>query len=83
VLGVFLGLASVDNGDLDRSSLAACLPRWDWHACTAAGEVPARIRGAEIVIANKIPLDRHALGAAGALRLVAVAATGTNNVVNP
>jgi len=80
VRGVFLDLASVDNGDLDRSSLAACLPRWDWHAGTPAEEVPARILGAEIVVANKVPLDRRALGAGGALRLVAVAATGTNNV---
>jgi glycerate dehydrogenase len=80
VRGVFLDLASVDNGDLDRSTLAACLPRWDWHADTAAGAVSDRIRGAEIVISNKTPLDHRALGAAGALRLVAVAATGTNNV---
>jgi glycerate dehydrogenase len=80
VRGVFLDLASVDNGDLDRSSLAACLPHWDWHACTPAAEVAARIRGAEIVISNKVPLDRPALVGAGTLRLVAVAATGTNNV---
>jgi glycerate dehydrogenase len=80
VRGVFLDLASVDNGDLDRSSLTACLPRWDWHAFTPAAEVAARIRGAEIVISNKVPLDRRALVAAGTLRLVAVAATGTNNV---
>jgi glycerate dehydrogenase len=80
VRGVFLDLASVDNGDLDRSSLAACLARWDWHAGTTTGEVSARIRGAEIVITNKVPLDRQALGGAAALKLVAVAATGTNNV---
>lgn len=77
--GVFLDLASVDNGDLDRSSLEACLPRWDWHGYTPAAQVSARIQGANVVVSNKCPLDRPALGAAG-LKLVVVAATGTNNV---
>jgi glycerate dehydrogenase len=79
VRGVFLDLASVDNGDLDRSSLKACLARWDWHGYTPAAEVHARIQGADVVVSNKCTLDRRALSAAG-LKLVAVAATGTNNV---
>lgn len=77
--GVFLDLASVDNGDLDRSSLEACLPRWDWHGYTSAAEASARIFGADVVVTNKCALDRQALSTAS-LKLVAVAATGTNNV---
>lgn len=77
--GVFLDLESVDNGDLDRSSLEACLPHWDWHGFTPAAEVASRIHGAAVVVTNKCPLERPALAADG-LGLVAVAATGTNNV---
>lgn len=77
--GVFLDLESVDNGDLDRSSLEACLPHWDWYGFTPAAEVSARIHGAAVVVTNKCPLERQALAADG-LRLVAVAATGANNV---
>ncbi|WP_126285817.1 D-2-hydroxyacid dehydrogenase [Burkholderia stagnalis] len=47
---------------------------------TAASEVAERIRDAEIVITNKVRLDAAALAAARRLQLVAIAATGTDNV---
>lgn len=78
--GVFLDLETVDHGDLDRSALEASLPRWDWHAWTDGPDIARRIGDADVVITNKCPLGRSALAAAGGLRLVAVAATGTNNV---
>jgi glycerate dehydrogenase len=43
-------------------------------------DVAARIADADIVVLNKVPLDRNAVEAAERLRLVAVAATGTDNV---
>ena len=50
------------------------------HGRTAAAEVAARIADAEIVVVNKVRLDAAAIAAAPALRLVAVAATGTDNI---
>jgi glycerate dehydrogenase len=47
---------------------------------TAPEEVARRIRHADIVIANKAPLTAEALAGASRLRMIAVAATGTNNV---
>jgi glycerate dehydrogenase len=47
---------------------------------TAPSEVAERIRDADIVITNKAPLRREAIAGAPNLRLVAVAATGTDVV---
>jgi glycerate dehydrogenase len=49
-------------------------------AKTAHAEVAERIRDADIVITNKAPLKRDAIAEAKNLRLVAVAATGTDVV---
>jgi len=76
---VFLDYDTVSGGDLDTASLAAAageleLCEWD-DAKTAA-----RIQGAEIVLLNKVELSRELLEGAPALRLIAVAGTGTNNI---
>ena len=47
---------------------------------TSEEQVPGRISEADIVIVNKTKLDAHALAAAPRLKMVAVAATGTDNV---
>ncbi len=78
--GVFLDLESVDRGDLDRSGLEPLCERWDWHPASAPAKTAERIRGAELVVSNKVVLDRPLLEGAGHLRLICVAATGTNNV---
>jgi glycerate dehydrogenase len=78
--GVFLDSETVDCGDLDRGGLAASLPAWDWHAFTRPGDIAKRIADAEVVVTNKCILGRDQLAAAGRLRLIAVAATGTNNI---
>lgn len=48
------------------------------YARTAPPEVGERIRDADIVVTNKVPIGRGDFEGAGRLRLVAVAATGTN-----
>lgn len=78
--GVFLDLETVDRDDLDLTSLHAALPRWDVHAYTGPGDVAARVSGAHVVVTNKVMLDAAAIEAAPELRLICVAATGTNNV---
>jgi glycerate dehydrogenase len=73
---------------LDRDTLspetrlrAPAFPhRMEVFAKTAPAEVADRIRDAEIVITNKAPLRREVIAGARNLRLVAVAATGTDVV---
>lgn len=50
------------------------------HGRTAPHQVATRIAEADIVLVNKVRLDAAAIAAAPRLRLVAVAATGTDNI---
>lgn len=50
------------------------------YASTMAAELPARLQQATVVISNKVMLDASVLAQAPQLRLICVAATGTNNV---
>ena len=71
---------------LDRDSLLAKVRRpafdhdWQEHAATKPDQVVERLRGATIAITNKVPLRADTLDQLPALRMVAVAATGTDNV---
>jgi glycerate dehydrogenase len=78
--GVFLDVNSVGPEDLDLSPLTATLDHWSLLEQTGADEVVQLIRDADIVITNKVPIDREALLAADSLALICVAATGTNNI---
>jgi glycerate dehydrogenase len=49
---------------------------WVEHQATAAAEVAERLRGANIAITNKVPIDAATLAGLPDLRLIAVAATG-------
>ena len=77
---MFLDLETVDNGDLDLGRLSSCLVNWDWHTFSEPRQIAGRIRTAEVVISNKCVLDHAALESAENLKLIALAATGTNNV---
>jgi glycerate dehydrogenase len=78
--GVFLDRDTVDFGDLDLASLADSLDRLDCHDSSVREEVAARIADCEVVITNKVVLDAKLLAGATKLKLVCIAATGTNNV---
>jgi len=77
---VLLDLATIDRGDIALDRLRSVCPHWTFHPTTAPGETTGRIAEAEVVVTNKVELDRGLLAAAPRLRLVCVAATGTNNV---
>ncbi|WP_456379623.1 2-hydroxyacid dehydrogenase [Thiolapillus sp.] len=77
---VFLDYASIDTGDLDRSSLTTAVENWDWHDATDPGDIPARIQGADVVVSNKVPLGRETLALAPDLKLICIAATGTDKI---
>lgn len=77
---VFLDYATVSNGDLDQGPLERAVPGIVFHERTAQAEVPARIAGFEVVLANKSVIDRPAIEANRELRLIALTATGVDNV---
>jgi glycerate dehydrogenase len=78
--GVLLDLATIDRGDVDFSPLRSVCDQWEMHERTSPEETGARIADAELVVSNKVVLDRGLLESAPELKLVCVAATGTNNV---
>lgn len=72
---------------LDRDSLIATVrpPAFahSWHdypGTTAPHEVVERLRGASIAVTNKVPVRAEAIAQLPDLKMVAVAATGTDNV---
>jgi glycerate dehydrogenase len=53
---------------------------WTQHDRTTAEQAAARIADADIVIVNKVKLSAETLAQAPKLKLIAVAATGTDNI---
>jgi glycerate dehydrogenase len=78
--GVFLDLRTVDRDDLDLTSLRSVVTQWTCHDWTDPSRLIDRIGDADIVVSNKVRLDAAALASAHRLKLVCIAATGTNNV---
>jgi len=78
--GVVLDLDSLHPADLDLGGLNAALPAWRMYGSTPARDVRSRIDGAQVVLSNKVVLDRETLAASREVRLVVVMATGTNNI---
>lgn len=78
--GVFLDKDSLDLGDIDFSGLESQLSDLRYFPVTAPAQVAERIRDAEVVISNKIPVDASAIRKAKDLKLICVAATGVNNI---
>ncbi|WP_412461485.1 2-hydroxyacid dehydrogenase [Pseudomonas sp. SC11] len=77
---VFLDHDSLDLGDLDLAVLRECFDELTLHGSTSADQVNERLRGASVVISNKVLLDAEVMAANPQLKLILVAATGTNNV---
>ncbi|WP_439112526.1 D-2-hydroxyacid dehydrogenase [Hydrogenophaga sp.] len=75
---VFLDRATVPPQTVLRQPALA--HEWTEYPSTRPTEVVERIRDADIVIVNKVKLPADVLAQASRLRLVAVAATGTDNV---
>lgn len=78
--GVFLDTSTVTDGDIDLAPINASLDACAYNTLTAPGDIAATIHAADIVISNKAILDSAAISTAHNLKLVCIAATGTNNV---
>lgn len=71
----------LDRGTLPVAMRTPVLPlQWQEHESTPPGQVVERLEHAEVAISNKVPLMSAALAQLPCLKLIAVAATGTNNV---
>ncbi|HJS22148.1 MAG TPA: NAD(P)-dependent oxidoreductase [Steroidobacteraceae bacterium] len=77
---VFLDFATVSCGDLDVTRLRRLLPDLELFDVTRTEQIGERTRGAAVVLVNKLAVNAAAMAANPALKLVVLAATGTNNV---
>ena len=79
--GVILDQSSFDRNDIDLSPLNTVNTlQWVNYPSTQNELTAQRIKDHNIVITNKVVLDRKAIIAAKQLKLVLIAATGTDNV---
>lgn len=77
---VFLDYSTVSTGDLDPQSLLDAAPELELRDLTSQADVAQIIEGRAIVLLNKLQLTREIIFEAPDLRLIALAATGTNNI---
>jgi glycerate dehydrogenase len=78
---VFLDYATVSfRDDLDPAALRRAMPTLELRPHTAQDQVAAVIAGAEVVLLNKLRVTREIMERTPTLKLIALAATGTNNV---
>lgn len=78
--GVFLDLGTVHDGDLDMTALESALPGLVVHDRTSSAEVAARIAGFDVIMTNKCRITRDAMASGGPPKLIALTATGVDNV---
>ena len=77
---VFLDHATLDLGDLDMQVLHDSARRLTLHAGTRPEQVVQHIADHQVVISNKVVIDEQVMLACPQLKLILIAATGTNNV---
>lgn len=75
---VFLEKGSLGN-DIDLSYFEE-LGHVTYYELTLPDQVPERVREADVVIVNKIPMNEKTLAEANNLKMVVLTATGTNNI---
>lgn len=80
---VILDLETLAPDDLDLSLLMDQVGCWQIHAATSPDQLLERIVDADIVLSNKVPITAEVMASAKQLKLIAVMATGTNNIDLP
>ena len=77
---VFLDHSSLDLGDLDLAPLEQCFVELQLYPQTTPNQVIERLQGAQVAISNKVPLGAEVFAACPELKLLLIAATGTNPI---
>lgn len=75
---VFLDIKTM--GDIPNLRKPETFGKYTTYENTLPNQVIERIKGHEIVISNKVKIDKTVMEASPNLKLICVAATGTNNV---
>lgn len=75
---VFLEKGSLGS-DIDLGYFSE-LGHVTFYEVTKPEQVPERIKDADVIIVNKLPMDETTLSGASHLKLVALTATGMNNI---
>lgn len=75
---VFLDRKSIGD-DLDLGSFDS-LGKVITYDFTTVDEAPDRVKDADVIVINKVPINEKTIGNAANLKLVCVTATGTNNL---
>ncbi len=77
---VMLDRASLDRGDLDLQPLLDLPLKWRLFDKTAPAQLDTHLDDAQIILTNKVVLDRNTLLRHREIRLICVLATGMNNI---
>lgn len=75
---VFLDTLTV--GDVKNLHLFKKFGEVDYYETTSPGETLERVKKADVIISNKVVVDRNTIKQTPNLKLICVAATGTNNI---
>ena len=82
MLGVILDADSLGQG-VDLSPVTELLDNWKVYPFSDPEQVAKRIEKADVVLTNKVVLNRYNLAFARNLKFISVTATGTNNIDFP
>jgi glycerate dehydrogenase len=77
--GVLLDQATLGR-DINLSCLSQLFDHWQAFEITQASDVLLRAQHAHVIVTNKVQLTREHLMALPALKVIGIAATGTNNI---
>jgi len=77
---VLLDRASMDKDDLDFSVLENLVSELQSHDHVEDDELISAVGDADVIVTNKVVIDRRIVSACDKLKLICVAATGINNV---
>ena len=77
---VFLDTDTLGPEDIDLAPLTNLLPDLEFFPSTSSEQIAERIATAEIVLINKVNLSADIIRSATNLKLICLAATGTDNI---
>lgn len=76
----FLDWGSVSSHDLSQASLTDLPVTWQFYDNTRGDQIARRVAENQIIVTNKVLIDQAVISRAPDLKLICIAATGTNNV---
>ena len=77
---VFLDYESLDQHDLDLSTLEASFDTLSLYPSTSQAQLLERVQHADVIISNKVIVDAATIQQCLNLKLILISATGTNNI---